>query len=104
MIMHFFTLRRDFSTHAQQNFVVPEYSALFSRIVDRKENRSDNKSTYYNKELTMSGCIQSVDAKIEYALGVMNQLMPHVNVERLMSEEQQVWLTFSSLVDGKKNP
>jgi hypothetical protein len=45
--------------------------------------------------------LQGVDENIVYALGVLKQLMPHVDVQRQMKEEQQVWLTFSALVDGR---
>ena len=48
--------------------------------------------------------MQGVDGSIERALGVLAQLMPHVNVQRQMAEEQQVWLTFASLVEGHRPP
>jgi hypothetical protein len=44
--------------------------------------------------------LQGVDEDIVYALSVLKELMPHVNVQRQMTEEQQMWLTFSALVQG----
>lgn len=47
--------------------------------------------------------LQDIDDSIQHALGVLKELMPHVNVQRQMSEEQQVWLTFASLVEGNRS-
>lgn len=46
-------------------------------------------------------CLQSVDRRIEHALAVMAKLMPHVDVEAALREQDQVWWTFQTLVESK---
>jgi hypothetical protein len=57
-------------------------------------------STLFND---LNTWMQSVDESIRHALEVMHSLMPHVNVQQQISTEQQVWLTFSSLVEGNRS-
>eukprot|EP00892_Ulva_mutabilis_P002750 jgi/Ulvmu1/12476/UM009_0128.1 len=45
----------------------------------------------------------SVDRRIEHALAVMAKLMPHVDVEVGLREQDQLWWTFQSLVEAPQS-
>ena len=45
--------------------------------------------------------MQSVDARMRHALAVMAKLMPRVDVEVALQQQDQVWWTFQSLVESE---